>query len=273
MGLGCNCVGVSGSAIISSKREKLIAILTNAFMPCNGRFGALIAVIAMFLSAGSAYLSGAVLSLVLVFAVFVTLFASWLLSKTLLPGERSGFILELPPYRKPAVLRVIVSSVFERTAVVLGRAACISAPAGGIIWLLSNVKINGIGLLWHLSALLEPIGSLMGLDGAVLLAFLLGFPANEIVLPIAMMIYTQSSVMSAGTGLVQMKALLAANGWSASTAVCFIVFTLCHFPCSSTVLTIKKETKSLFWTLVSIALPTLFGFLLCTFLNIIFSLL
>lgn len=272
MGLGCNCVGVTGSAIIASKREKLIAVLTNVFIPCNGRFGALIAVIGIFLASGSPFLSGALLALVLVFSVLVTFLASFILSKTVLSGEKSSFILELPPYRKPAVMRVIVSSVFERTALVLGRAVSVAAPAGAVIWLLSNIGFRGASILNHISSLLDPLGHLMGLDGTVLLAFILGFPANEIVLPIALMAYTKSSVMTSFDSLSALKALLVSNGWGVSTAVCFIVFTLLHWPCSSTVLTIKKETKSLKWTLFSIAFPTLFGFVICTAINFLFTL-
>ncbi len=272
MGLGCNCVGVAGSAIIASKREKLISILTNVFIPCNGRFGALIAVITMFFSFGSSILSGALLALVLVLSVLITFFASFVLSKTLLSGEKSSFILELPPYRKPAVLRVIISSIFERTAVVLGRAVSVAAPAGAVIWILSNITLRGTSLLLHLSAFLDPIGRIMGLDGTILLAFILGFPANEIVLPIAIMAYTKGSVLTGFDSLSSLKALLVSNGWSVATAASFIIFTLCHWPCSSAVLTVKKETKSLAWTLFSMLFPTLFGFVICAALNIIFSL-
>lgn len=272
MGLGCNCVGVTGSAIIASKREKLISILTNVFIPCNGRFGALIAVISMFFAFGSSILSGVLLALVLVLSVLITFLASFVLSKTLLSGEKSSFILELPPYRKPAVLRVIISSIFERTAVVLGRAVSVAAPAGAVIWILSNVTWHGTSLLLHLSSFLDPVGQIMGLDGTILLAFILGFPANEIVLPIALMAYTKSSVMTSFDSLSSLKALLISNGWGVATAASFIIFTLCHWPCSSTVLTIKKETKSLSWTLFSMLFPTLFGFVLCAALHIIFSL-
>jgi ferrous iron transport protein B len=271
MGLGCNCVGITGSAIISSRRERIISIVTNAFMPCNGRFGALIAVIAMFFSFGSRLFSGVVLALILVFATLLTFAASFILSKTIFSGEKSSFILELPPYRRPSFFKVVTESIVRRTTAVLCRALAVSAPAGGIIWLLSNISWNCESILHRLSSLLDPIGQFMGLDGVILIAFILGFPANEIVLPIALMGYSGTSTMTNFLSYESLKSVLLANGWSSVTAVCFIVFTICHWPCSSSVLTVKKETQNNLITLLSIVLPTLFGFILCAFLHIVLS--
>lgn len=272
MGLGCNCVGVTGSAIISSKRERLIAVITNAFVPCNGRFGALIAVISMFFALNSSLLAGFLLSLVLVFSFAMTFLASFLLSKTVLRGEKTGFVLELPPYRKPNVLKVLLSSLVEKTLAVLMRAISVAAPAGLVIWLMANISVGGSSLLNLFSGFLDPIGRFMGLDGVILLAFILGFPANEIVLPICVLAYSGGSVLTDFGSLTSLRALLLANGWSFSTAVSFIIFALMHWPCSSTVLTIKNETKSLKWTLCSVLCPTLFGFVLCAVSNFLFSL-
>ncbi len=271
MGLGCTCVGVTGSAIISSRRERLIAILTNTFMPCNGRFGALIAVIGMFLASGS-FSSGVILMLTLVFAVLMTFLASKLLSATILRGNGEGFILELPPYRRPRVFKIIVSSLIEKALAVLLRAVSVAAPAGLVIWLLSNLSFHGTSIISHLSSFLDPIGQIMGLDGTILLAFILGFPANEIVLPIALMIYTGGSAMTSLTALSSLKILLTSNGWSITTAISFIIFSTLHWPCASAVLTIHKETKSLFWTIISGLLPTAFGFILCIIVHFAFLL-
>ncbi len=264
MGLGCNACGVTGCRIIDSPRERLIAILTNAFVPCNGRFPTLIA-LGTLLTAGvvgwqKSLCSAGILTALFVLSVAMTLLASRLLAHTLLRGQRSHFVLELPPYRRPQIGRVIVRSIGSRTLFVLGRAVSVAAPAGALLWLLANCAPGGISLLARLSDALTPFAAVFGLDGAILLAFLLALPANELFLPILAMIYR------AGTSLTaygSYAALFAANGWSAVTLICVLLLTLFHFPCGTTLLTIAHETRSLRWTLLAAVLPCLFGLLLC----------
>ncbi len=271
MGFGCNAVGVTGCRIIDSPREKLMAMLTNVFVPCNGRLPSLIAVISMFTIAGSGLLGGTVrallLSLAIVAGIGMTLAVCAVLNKTLLKGYPSSFALELPPYRRPQVGKVIIRSIFDRTLYVLGRAAAVAAPAGLAIWLLANINVGGAPLLSHIADFLDPLGSLMGLDGVILLGFILGFPANEIVIPLILMGYTCGGALVDYESLGALKAVLTANGWTPVTAVCFIIFTLFHFPCSTTCLTIHKESQSLKWTLWSMVIPTLAGTVLCIIIN------
>ncbi len=267
MGLGCNAAGVIGCRIIDSPRERLIAILTNSMVPCNGRFPTILSIISMFFlgaacGPGATMLSALLLTGVIVLGVGMTLLCSRLLSKTVLAGMPSGFTLELPPYRRPQIGKVIVRSVFDRTLFVLGRAAAVAAPAGLVIWLCANLAPGGISLLERISGALDPFASLFGLDGVILLAFILGFPANEIVMPIAVMAYLSASSLTE-LGTAQLHALLVHNGWTPLTAVCTIVFSLFHWPCSTTCLTIHRETGSLGWTLAAFALPTTVGLLLC----------
>ncbi len=273
MGFGCNAAGVVGCRIIDSPRERLLAILTNNFVPCNGRFPTLITLITMFFvgSAGglSTLISASLLTCIIVFGILVTFMATKLLSKTLLKGTPSSFTLELPPYRKPQVGKVIVRSIFDRTLFVLGRAASVAAPAGLIIWLMANVHVNDISLLSHCANFLDPFAKLMGLDGVILIAFILGFPANEIVLPIIIMAYTAQGTLVEMESVMQMKELFVANGWTWMTAVSVMLFSLMHWPCSTTVLTIKKETGSIKWTLLSAALPTVIGIVCCMLFNFI----
>lgn len=269
MGLGCNAAGVIGCRIIDSPRERLIAILTNSLVPCNGRFPTLITLITlMFLTGTSRGVSGTFLSALLLTAailagVAATLGCSWVLSHTLLKGVPSAFTLELPPYRRPEVGKVLVRSVFDRTLFVLGRAAAVAAPAGLVIWLLANVTVGGGSLLFHLTGFLDPLGRLMGLDGVILMAFILGFPANEIVVPIMLMAYLQTGCLVEMTDPAALVELLTANGWTWRTALSMMIFCLFHWPCSTTCLTIRKETGSLKWTAVSFLLPTLLGLGLC----------
>ncbi len=268
MGFGCNACGVIGCRIIDSPRERLIAVLTNNFVPCNGRFPALIAIIAMFfITAGAGAVMSGVSALILIgvvaTGVFMTLIASKLLSKTLLKGIPSSFALELPPYRMPQVGKVIVRSIFDRTLFVLVRAVCVAAPAGLIIWLMANITLGDLSLLKHCSEFLDPFGKFIGLDGVIVLAFILGFPANEIVIPIIIMAYSSGGSLTELESLTALKTLFITNGWSATTAICMLVIVLLHFPCSTTCLTIKKETNSLKWTLVSIILPTVAGIAIC----------
>lgn len=275
MGFGCNACGVTGCRIIESPRERIIATVTNNFVPCNGRFPTLIAIITMFFATGislpfRSLVSASLLLTVIVFGVVVTLLVSKLLSATLLKGLPSSFTLELPPYRRPQICKTIVRSLLDRTIFVLLRAMCVAAPAGIVIWLMSNIMINGESLCVIISNFLQPLGSLMGLDGVILLAFILGFPANEIVVPIIIMIYTASGTLVEYDSLSSLYNLFVENGWTWVTALCTMIFSLMHFPCSTTCFTIYKETKSLKWTLLSFILPTILGILLCMSINAIF---
>ena len=264
MGLGCNAAGVVGCRIIDSERERLLAVLTNSLMPCNGRFPALIALMTMFFSlSGSTLTAALLLTAALVLCVGLTFGATWLLSVTVLRGKPSAFALELPPYRAPQVGQVLVRSVFDRTLFVLGRAAAVAAPAGMVLWALANVHSGGVSLLTRCAAALDPLGRVMGMDGVLLLAFVLGFPANEIVLPIAVMGYLAQGSLSDALGLAQMHALLTANGWTWTTAVSAVLFFLLHWPCSTTLWTIRRETGSAKWTLLAALLPTALGMALC----------
>ena len=272
MGFGCNAAGVVGCRIIDSPRERLLAILTNNFVPCNGRFPTLIALLTMFFvgTAGgglSPVLSALLLTAAIVLGVGITFAATKLLSETLLRGVPSSFTLELPPYRKPQIGKVLVRSVFDRTLFVLGRAAAVAAPAGLVIWLMANITAGGVSILAHCAAFLDPFARLMGLDGVILLAFILGFPANEIVIPIIIMAYTAQGSILELDSLAQMKDLFVQNGWTWVTAVSVMLFSLNHWPCSTTLLTIKKETGSLKWTALAAAIPTGVGVALCILFN------
>lgn len=268
MGFGCNAVGVTGARIIDSPRERLIAILTNVFVPCNGRFPTILAIITMFFvgfqgDIKASLLSAFFLTLVILIGIGLTFFMSWVLSKTLLKGVPSSFTLELPPYRRPQFLSVLIRSILDRTLFVLGRAVVVAAPAGLLIWLLANIKIGNVSLLLGISNFLDPFGKLIGLDGIILMAFLLGFPANEIVVPIMIMAYMATGSICEFSNLSTLKTLLTSHGWTYITAICTILFCLVHFPCSTTCLTIKKETGSWKWTILGVLIPTVCGILLC----------
>ncbi len=267
MGFGCNACGVTGCRIIDSPRERLIAMLTNNFVPCNGRFPTLIAVIIMFFAAGSGIQSSAISTLLLtgvvVLGVFMTLAVSKLLSKTLLKGVPSSFQLELPPYRKPQIGKVIIRSILDRTLFVLGRAIMVAAPAGLVIWLMANIQVGGLSLLSHSAGFLDPFAQLMGLDGYILLAFILGLPANEIVIPILLMSYLSTGSLTEFESLASLHTLLVNNGWTALTAVNVLLFSLMHWPCGTTLITIGKETKSVKWTLTAFLIPTACGIAAC----------
>jgi ferrous iron transport protein B len=268
MGIGCNACGVTGCRIIENPKERLIAVLTNNFMPCNGRFPILIAMIMMFF-AGSAFgfLSSIevalILLLILLVCVLLTLAVSKLLSLTVAKGAPSGFALELPPYRKPQILKTIVRSLLDRTLFVLGRAVIVAAPAGAVIWLTANIRIGDCSILQYCTDFLDHFGRFIGLDGVIVMAFILGFPANETVIPIIIMSYMASGTLMDYSGYPELLRLFSANGWTVTTAVCMMVMTVLHFPCSTTCLTIKKETGSLRWTLTSMLLPTLMGVIIC----------
>lgn len=272
MGFGCNAVGVSGCRIIDSPRERLIAILTNSFVPCNGRFPILISIITMFLvGVGGGFwnslLSVLILMMVIGFGIFMTFVTSRVLSKTLLKGVPSSFTLELPPYRKPQYGKVIIRSIFDRTLFVLGRAITVAIPAGLVIWCLANININGGSLLSILSNVLDPLGRLLGMDGVILLAFILAFPANEIVIPIIIMSYMSTGNLVDISNLSTLREVLVSNGWTWVTAVSVMLFSLMHWPCSTTCLTVKKETSSIKWTILSIVIPTFCGVVSCLIFN------
>lgn len=274
MGFGCNAAGIVGCRIIDSKRERLLAILTNNFVPCNGRFPLLISVITMFFIGTSSgvvpsLLAAALLTGAIVLSLAVSMLVTKLLSLTVLKGVPSSYTLELPPYRKPQIGKVIVRSIFDRTLFVLGRAAAVAAPAGLIIWITANVFINGQSLLSLMSSALDPIGRFMGLDGVILVAFILGFPANETVIPLMIMAYAASGTLTDQTGLAETLNLFVANGWTPVTAVNVILFSLMHWPCSTTLITIKKETGSIKWTILSVIIPTVCGAALCIAVNLL----
>ena len=271
MGFGCNAAGVVGCRIIDSERERKIAILTNNFVPCNGRFPLLIAMSTLFFtgSAGiGSSLGGALfLAASVVFSVAVTLGASYLLSRTVLRGSPSSFTLELPPYRRPAIGSVIVRSVLDRTIFVLGRAVAVAAPAGIVIWLLSNIHLGDASVFARLTGILDPVGRIFGMDGVILLAFILGFPANETVIPIMMMGYMGTATLTEYESLHSLGELLTANGWTPLTALCVILFSLMHWPCSTTLLTIRRETGSTSLTALAFLLPTVCGLIACALVS------
>lgn len=266
MGFGCNAAAIISCRIIDSPREKLIAILTNNFIPCNGRFPTLITIATIFFGAATAAFYSSIVATAVVVAlvlvgITVTLLVSWLLSKTMLRGVPSHFSLELPPYRKPQILNVITRSIFDRTIFVLKRALIVAAPAGVITWVLANTLIGDASLLNIVASWLEPVGSAIGLDGFILLAFILGLPANEIVLPILIMCYLSQGYMLELDNLSVLKNLFIDNGWTWLTAINVLLFSLLHFPCGTTLLTIKKETNSKKWTGLAFIIPTLIAFL------------
>lgn len=267
MGFGCNACGVTGCRIIDSPRERLIAILTNNFVPCNGRFPTIIMIITMFFVTSGSIMSAVILLGVIILGVIMTLVMSKILSCTVLKGVASSFTLELPPYRKPQFTKVLVRSIFDRTVFVLARACTSAIPCGLLIWVVANVHIGENTLLSLTSDFLDPFASLMGLDGVILLAFILGFPANEIVFPIILMAYLAQGSLTEMSDTVQLHSLLTENGWNITTALCMMIFTLFHFPCATTCMTIKKETGSIKWTALSFILPTITGIILCMAVN------
>ena len=275
MGFGCNSCGVTGCRIIDSPRERLIAILTNNLVPCNGRFPFLITIATIFIAGtiggiGASIVSTIAVMFVIILGIIMTLVISKILSKTILKGMPSSFVLELPPYRKPQFLKVLVRSIFDRTIFILGRAIAVAAPAGLVIWLFANIGIQEESLLTIIANFLEPLANLMGLDGYILTAFILGVPANEIVLPIILMCYMQ------GTSLVNMEdtfaigEILRQNGWTMLTAINVMLFTVFHFPCATTLLTIKKETGSWKWTAIGFLIPTVCGIVLCMLTTLVY---
>jgi ferrous iron transport protein B len=268
MGFGCNAAGVIGCRIIDSPRERLIATITNNFVPCNGRFPTLISIISIFIVSSikgpfKSVVSTLTLLVVIILGIIITLLISRILSKTILKGLPSSFTLELPPYRKPQIGRVIIRSIFDRTLFVLGRAVAVATPAGLVIWVMANINIGDFSLLSHCANFLQPFAYMLGLDGYILMAFILGFPANEIVVPIIIMSYMATGSMLDIDNLNQLRELLVSHGWTRLTAVCVMLFSLMHFPCGTTLWTIKKETQSIKWTVISFLVPTITGIIVC----------
>lgn len=272
MGFGCNAAGVIAARIIDSPRERLIAIVTNAFVPCNGRFPILISMAVLLVGVGAGTLYGNLLATGLVLGavllgIAASLLVSWGLSHTLLTGVPSTFTLELPSYRKPQFIPVMIRSFYDRTLFVLGRAVTVAAPAGAIIWLLANTHFGDMSIIHHLAGFLDPLGRLVGVDGVILLSFVLGLPANEIVIPIMLMTYLSEGAMVELGSLQTMGELLFSHGWTWLTAFNFMIITIMHFPCGTTLLTINKETGSRKWAFISAVIPTFFGLLLCFLLT------
>ena len=271
MGFGCNAAGVIATRVIDSPRERLVAILTNNFVPCNGRFPTLIMLATLFVgplvppAVASMAAAGAVVGVVIVGVVF-TLAVSWGLSRTVLKGEASAFTLELPPYRRPGVLRILYTSLIDRTLFVLWRAILTAAPAGAVIWILGNVTVGDLSLARHIADALNPLGHAIGLDGVILLAYIIAIPANEIVVPTLLMVYMGTGMMTEDASLEEIKSLLVnTHGWTLLTAVNLMLFSLLHNPCATTIITMYKETLSLKWTAVGALMPLGLAFLV-TFL-------
>lgn len=273
MGFGCNAVGVMGCRIIDSKRERMLAILTNSFVPCNGRFPMILAVIGMFFVHFEGFYgnieSALILTAIIVLSILFTFIGTKILSLSLLKGYSSSYTLELPSYRKPEIGSVIVRSVLDRTVFVLFRSVSVAIPAGIIIWFMSNITVGDNSLLIVCSQFLDPFGRFIGLDGVILLAFILGFPANEIVIPIALMIYLSGDSLVELPSVAEMGEILISNGWTSTTAICTVIFSLLHWPCSTTVLTIKKETGSIKWALFSMLYPTALGIIICMLVSFV----
>jgi len=277
MGFGCNAAGIIGCRIIDSPREKMIAMLTNNFVPCNGRFPTLIAISTVFFAVTSyEALNGIIpaiaITLMVIIGISITLLVSYILSKTILKGVPSTFTLELPPYRVPKIGRVLYSSIIDRTIFVLTRAVIIAAPAGAITWLISNITIGDLSILTHVSNFLNPFARIIGLDGFILMAFIVGLPANEIVLPVLLMAYLSTGSLTEFSSIQELKTILVDNGWTYLTALNTMLFSLLHWPCSTTLLTIKKETGSLKWTIAAFIIPTVIAVVVCFMTTVVYNL-
>ena len=274
MGFGCNAAGVVGCRIIDSPRERTVAILTNSLVPCNGRFPMLISIVTVFFIGIGTGFSGSlasamILASIIVLSIAATLLMSYLLSVTILRGKQSAFILELPPYRPPQIGRIITRSLIDRTAFVLLRAVISAIPAGIILSLMANLRIGDATPLSMVSSFFDPFARLLGLDGVILVAFILALPANEIVIPIMLMAYAEVGSLTSPSSLIELRELLVSNGWTEVTALCVIIFTLFHWPCATTLLTVRKETGSIKWMLLAAAIPTALGIILCAAINFI----
>jgi ferrous iron transport protein B len=268
MGFGCNAAGVISCRIIDSPRERLIAVLTNNFVPCNGRFPTLIAIATifvggMFIPELQTAVAAVVVTGLVMFGILVTFAVSWALSHTILQGEASSLVLELPPYRKPQLGAIFYRSLIDRTIFVLKRAVIMAAPAGAITWMLANIYIGDVSIIGHLAAWLQPLGYAIGLDGFILLAFILGLPANEIVVPILLMSYLSTGQMMDFDSLEELRAILISHNWTWLTAVCTMLFCLLHWPCTTALLSAYKETGSKKWTFLTFMIPTAIAFMVC----------
>ncbi len=274
MGFGCNACGVTGCRIINDKKQRLNAIVTNNFIPCNGRFPTLIALITIFMtsvfhSVLQSLCSALILTGFIILSIMISMLISYLLSKTILKSDNKSFVMEMPKYKKPPILSTIFDSLKNRAVFVLLRALVVALPAGALIWVCANVTVGEQTILSHIVGVLDPVGKIFGLDGEILIGLLLGFPANEIVIPIILMAYSGSNIIVDYNSVNELSNLLVSNGWTIKTAICMIIIVLMHFPCSTTCLTIYKETKSIFWTFLSIMIPTITGLLLCFIINLI----
>lgn len=266
MGFGCNAAAVISTRIIESPRERMLAILTNNFVPCNGRWGTLIVFATLFMGAGftgafkSLVTTGVLVGIVL-FGIIVTFFVSWVLSKTALRGVPSHYTLELPPYRRPKIFDTVVRSSLTKSWSVLVRAVKVAAPAAILTWVFANINIGDTSILMHAVQFLDPFGKLLGLDGYIMIAFILGLPANEIVLPILLMGYLSTGSLTEVDSLVDLKKIFLDHGWTWLTALNMMLFSLLHYPCGTTMLNIYKETKSKKWTFLSFLIPTVIAIL------------
>lgn len=269
MGFGCNAAGVIACRTIDSPRERLIAILTNNFVPCNGRWPTLIMLATVFIAAGfgsgtASLIAALSLAGIVIIGVVATLLFSALLSRTVLQGEPSAFTLELPPYRRPDIPKIIYTSLIDRTIFVLGRAIVCAIPAGGVIWLLANIDVGGASIAHHIASGLDPFGRTIGLDGVILLAYIIAIPANEIVVPTIIMLYLGGSMMTEDLNENELyKLFQIENRWTLLTAVNLMVFSLLHNPCATTIYTIWKETKQLRWTLLAAVGPLIIALATC----------
>ncbi len=272
MGLGCNAVGVTGCRIISSEKERIAAMITNCFMPCNGRFSMLITLSAIFIGGAftgmaNSFLAALFVLLLIILGILTTFMVTKIITK-LLKYNNTNFILELPSYRRPQILKTIFRSIYDRTLVILKRAVLVSIPAGVIIWVMANIYIGSTSAFNICADFLDPFARILGLDGVILLAFVLALPANEIVLPIIIMGYLSSGQMTDNISLTELHTLFVANNWTIVTAINVMLFSLLHFPCATTLLTIKSESKSWFWTFMAFAIPTAVATITCISVNL-----
>ncbi|WMJ88913.1 ferrous iron transport protein B [Anaerocolumna sp. MB42-C2] len=274
MGFGCNAAGIVSCRIIESPRERLIAILTNNFVPCNGRFPTLIAISSVFLVTKTGINYGILPALsvtgLVIFGIIVTLLVSYGLSKTILKGIPSTFTLELPPYRVPQIGRVLYTSIIDRTLFVLWRAVAVAAPAGIFIWILANIRVGDLSIISHVALFLDPFAKMIGLDGYILMAFLLALPANELLLPILIMSYLSTGAMVQYDSIESLRRLLLDHNWTYLTALNVMLFSLLHWPCATTLLTIRKETGSLKWTILGAVIPTVIAVIICFMTTMVF---
>ncbi|MBR5467774.1 MAG: ferrous iron transporter B [Firmicutes bacterium] len=272
MALGCNAAAITNCRIIGTKRERFIAVLTNNFIPCNGRFPLIIVLSSVFIADGKGFLTALAVVGFLVLSVCIMILTSLFLSKTFLKGEVSSFVLELPPYRRPQIKKIVVRSILDRTVFVMGRSITAAMPAGALIWFLQNISADGTPLMLHIAHFFDAPARIMGLDGIILASFFIGFPANETVLPVIFMCMGGMNNVGEIADMGAFAAVLAQNGWTHITAVCTILFSICHFPCATALATIKKETRSFIYTAFAFFMPVAVGFMLCTIANFILNL-